>query len=369
MNVRSSPTARRCIAAALLAPVMLLAACGSDESTATSPPIEAPSPDRPTTITLVTHESFALSSDVLDAFTERTGVSVEILTSGDAGTVLNQSILSAGNPLGDVVFGVDNTLMSRALDADILVPYESPRLADIPDRFELDPSHRLLPVDVGDVCLNYDVAHFAERGLTPPTALRDLTDPSLADLLVVQNPATSSPGLAFMLASIAEFGTEGEYPWTRFWADLRANGVRVSPGWSEAYYGDFTWAGGGDRPIVVSYASSPPAEVFFAEPRPATAPTAVVEASCFRQIEFVGILAGTDQPGAARAFVDFLLSVEAQNDIPWNMFVFPVNEQATPPPEFVEFSLIPDDPLTLPSEEIEANREAWIEEWTDIVVR
>lgn len=349
---------------------LVAASCGGDGTTSTATTaVTPPSPDDPTTITLVTHESFALSEDVLAAFTAETGVTVELLTSGDAGAALNQSILSAGNPLGDVIFGIDNTFMSRALDADILDAYESPLLAEIPDEFELDPTNRLLPVDVGDVCLNYDVAYFADNGVTPPETLRDLTDPALADLLVVQNPATSSPGLAFVLATIAEFGTDGDYPWTAFWRDLRDNGVRVSPGWSEAYYGDFTWAGGGDRPIVVSYASSPPAEVFFAEPRPTEAPTAVVEESCFRQQEFVGILTGTDEPGAARAFVDFLLGRTAQEDIPWNMFVFPVNETAEVPEEFTEFSLIPADPLSVDSADIEANREAWIEEWTDIVVR
>jgi len=355
---------------ALIACVAIVAAaCGSDvntSSTATEPP---PSPSNPKTITLVTHESFALSEDVLAAFTAETGITVELLTSGDAGTALNQSILSAGNPLGDVIFGIDNTLMSRALEANILDAYESPLLAEIPDEFKLDDTHRLLPVSVGDVCLNYDVGYFTDNGIAPPQSLGDLTDPALKGLLVVQNPATSSPGLAFLLASIAEFGFDGDYTWKSFWADLRANGVRVSPGWTEAYYGDFTWAGGGDRPIVVSYASSPPAEVFFAEPRPAAAPTAVVEASCFRQQEFVGILSGTNETAAAQMFVDFLLGVDAQNDIPWNMFVFPVNSLATPPPEFVEFSLIPDNPLSVPSVAIEASREGWIEDWTDIVVR
>ncbi len=369
----SSGRARRVVT--LIACAALVAsACGTDPTTsaadATAPGgLAAPSPDRPTTITLVTHESFALSEEVLAAFTAETGITVEILTSGDAGIALNQSILSAGNPLGDVIFGVDNTFMSRALDADILDGYNSPLLAEIPDEYELDPTNRLLPVDVGDVCLNSDVEYFAQRDLAPPGDLLALTDAAYRDLLVVQNPATSSPGLAFLLASIAEFGTSGDYPWTTFWADLRANGVRVSPGWSEAYYGDFTWAGGGDRPIVVSYASSPPAEVFFADPPLESAPTAVVESTCFRQQEFVGILAGTDEPASARAFVDFLLGVTAQNDIPWNMFVFPVNSNATPPPEFLEHSVIPADPLSVPSTDVEENREAWIEEWTDIVVR
>ena len=341
------------ILAAVLTITLFAAACGKSE----------------TSITLLTHESFALSEDVLDAFTEETGITVKLLTAGDAGAVLNQSILSKGNPLGDVIFGIDNTFMSRALNEDILEVYDSPLLDEIPDEYELDRTNRLLPVDVGDVCINYDIEYFTSRGLAPPQSLADLTKPELAGLLVVENPATSSPGLAFVLATIAEFGTDGVYPWTAFWADLRVNGVKVSPGWSEAYYGDFTWAGGGDRPMVVSYASSPPAEVFFAEPPRDDAPTAVVEASCFRQQEFIGILAGTEHRDEARAFVDFMLGAVAQTDIPWNMFVFPVNENATVPPEFIQFSVIPADPLRVPASDIEAHREAWIETWTDIVVR
>jgi len=360
MNHSSSTThknrAERIVALVLMIS-LLAAACGTNSES-----------DSGATITLITHESFALSPDVLEGFTADTGIEVKLLRSGDAGIALNQSILSKGNPLGDVIFGIDNTFMSRALDADILEPYDSPLLDEIPDEMELDPTNRLLPVTIGDVCLNYDIGYFAEAGIEPPRTLADLTKPALANLLVVENPATSSPGLAFVLATIAEFGTEGPYPWTSFWADLRRNGVRVSPGWTEAYYGDFTLAGG-DRPIVVSYASSPPAEVFFSDPPLTDAPSAVVESTCFRQQEFVGILAGTEHVPEARAFVDFLLGVTAQNDIPWNMFVFPVNEGATPPPEFVDFSVVPSDPLRVDPRDIETNREQWIDTWTDIVVR
>lgn len=339
----------------IVAMAAVAASCGDDEGdTATL-----------TELTLVTHDSFELSEEVIEQFTDETGITLEIVRGSDAGTVLNQSILAAGNPLGDVIFGIDNTFMSRALDADILEPYESARLAAVPDAFELDESNRLTPVSVGDVCLNYDTAWFADNGIAAPNSFDDLIDPTYDGLTVVQHPATSSPGLAFLMATIDEYGDA----WPSYWADLRNNDVRVSPGWTESYYGDFTYSGGGDRPIVVSYASSPPSEVFFADPRPSTAPTAVIESSCFRQQEFVGILAGTDNRAGAEAFVDFMLSVTVQEDIPWNMFVFPVADDATPPSEFVEFSVVPTDPHSLPSELIETNRDEWIEQWTDIVVR
>jgi thiamine transport system substrate-binding protein len=340
------------------------ASCGSDGSDSSFQ--EVPERDGPVTITLVSHDSFAVTESLLDDFAARTGITVELLAAGDAGQALNQSILTAGNPLGDVFFGVDNTFLSRALEGDVFVAYESPLLASIPDELKLDATHRLLPVDFGDVCINYDVAHFGDA---PPVELTDLADDANEGLLVVENPATSSPGLAFLLATIAEFGEDGEYSWKDYWADLRANDVAVQTGWSEAYYGDFTVGGGGDRPLVVSYASSPPAEVIFAEPAITEAPTWVMESSCFRQIEFVGILKGTEHEAAARELIDFLLSETIQEDIPLNMFVFPANENAALPQEFVDFTVIPEDSATLDPSEIEENRERWIEEWTEIVLR
>jgi thiamine transport system substrate-binding protein len=317
------------------------------------------------TVTLVTHDSFAVTEELLTDFETRTGITIEVLAMGDAGQMVSQLILTKDDPLGDVVFGIDNTLMSRALDEGLFVAYESPLLGEIADDLELDPEHRLLPVDRGDVCLNYDVAYFEENGLEVPSGLAELTDPAYEGLLVVENPATSSPGLAFLLATVAEFGDDG---WKSYWEDLAANDVAVQPGWEEAYYGDFTVAGGGDRPLVVSYASSPPAEVIFADPPVDEAPTGVIAESCFGQIEFTGILDGTDEPEAAQQVVDFLLSREVQEDIPLNMFVFPANETASLPPEFVEHTVIPDDPLTLEADVIDENRETWIEEWNEIVV-
>jgi thiamine transport system substrate-binding protein len=361
---------------------LLAAGCGDDDTegssaTTTEPPAGTGAGTAPTTgatepasvdgatVTIVSHDSFAVTEDLLTAFEQETGIEIEILTAGDAGEMLNQIVLTKDDPIGDVVFGIDNALMSKALDEDMLVPYESPLLAETADDLELDPSHRLLPVDRGDVCLNYDVAYFADEGLDVPQTLADLTDPAYEGLLVVENPATSSPGLAFLLATVAEFGPEG---WQDYWRDLAANDIAVQPGWTEAYYTDFTVAGGGDRPLVVSYASSPPAEVIFADPPVSEAPTGVIEDTCFGQVEFVGILAGTDEEAAARQVVDFLLSREVQEDIPLSMFVFPANEGAALPPEFVEYTVVPSDPLSVPPDEIGANRQAWIEEWNEIVV-
>lgn len=324
--------------------------------------------ETPTDVVLVTHDSFAVSEDVKEAFERETGLKLRILQTGDAGETVTKALLTAGNPQGDVLFGVDNTLLSRALDGDVFEPYESPGLADVDARLVLDPDHRVTPIDHGEVCLNVDRMWFAEHEIEPPGSIDDLTDERYDGLLVVQNPATSTPGLAFLLATIARYG-EGE--WQRFWQRLRENGVLVVDGWEEAYTVRFSGAAGSDgsRPIVVSYASSPPAEVIFRTPRPTTAPTTVVEDSCFRQVELAGVLRGARNEDGARKLVDFMLSTRFQEDIPLSMFVFPVNREAKLPPEFVKFAVVPESPLDLPPEEIEANRNDWIKAWTDIVVR
>jgi thiamine transport system substrate-binding protein len=332
-------------------------ACGGDQ-TGGEPP----------TVTLLTHDSFDVTRSVLRAFEREHGVRVRLLPAGDAGTVVNRAILTAGNPEGDVLFGLDNNLLATALEADVFVPYRSPRLDAVDDAFELDPEHRVTPIDHGEVCVNYDREAFGPNGPPVPETLEDLTDPAYGDLLVVENPATSTPGLAFLLATIAEFGDPG---WEGYWRRLRDNGVLVVDGWESAYYGEFSGAGGGEgeRPLVVSYASSPVAEVVFAEEELAEPPTGVMASTCFRQIEFAGILRGTEREREAQALVDFLLSRRFQEDIPLRMFVSPVVEDAALPPVFEEHAVVPEAPLELAADEIAAGRADWVERWTDIVLR
>ncbi len=328
-------------------------------------------PSAPVTLTLMTHDSFDASEEVLAAFEEQHNVRLELLPAGDAGTALNQAILARDNPLADVFFGVDNTFLSRALQAGIFEVYDSPLLAKIPETYQLDSENRLLPVDYGDVCMNYDRAYFEQNNLEPPAGLDALTDDRYAGLLVAQNPATSSPGLAFLLATIAQYGEDGDYTYLDYWADLRANGVMITNDWNDAYYGQFSVASDGDRPLVVSYASSPPAEVIFADPPVDEAPSGVITApgSCFRQVEFVGILRGAEHREEAEALVDFLLSEPFQEDIPLRMFVFPVNEDAELPQAFVEHTQIPETTGSVSPQDIEENRERWIEAWTEVVLR
>jgi thiamine transport system substrate-binding protein len=344
-------------------PLVLLLAVAACKPAA---PASTPTP-QVRQLTVMTHDSFDASEEVIALFESQHNAKVQFLKAGDTGTALNKAILSKDNPLADVFYGVDNTFLSRALDEGIFEPYESPLLAKIPDEFELDPQHRALPVDYGDVCLNYDKAYFQEHGLEPPADLDDLLDARYKGLLVVQNPATSSPGLAFLMATIAYFGEEG---YLEFWQGLVENDLLVVNDWETAYYTEFSrW--GGERPIVVSYGSSPPFEVIFAEEPMEEPPTGVVTgpSSCFRQIEFIGILKGTQNRDLAEKWVDFMLSTAFQEDLPLKMYVFPVNPEAQLDETFVKYLAIPEQPASLDPALIAEKREAWIQAWTETVLR
>ena len=340
---------------------LALAACGDTDA-------PAGEEEDGRTVRLLTHDSFVLSDGVLDAFTEETGIEVELIQGGDAGTVVNQALLTNGSPQADVLFGIDSTFLTRALDEDLFLPYEAAGLDEVEEALLLDPEHRVTPIDYGDVCLNYDKAYFEEHDLPVPRRLEDLVDPAYEDLLVVENAATSSPGLAFLLATVEAFGEDG---WEAWWSDLRANGVLVVDGWEEAYYSSFSGGLGseGDRPIVVSYASSPPVEVLYADPPVDEPPTGVIDASCYRQVEAAGILAGTDHEAEAGELIDFLLSPTVQADVPLSMFVFPARTGTELPELFVEHAATPEEVFELPPEEIDEHREEWIDRWTDVVLR
>lgn len=319
-------------------------------------------------VVLVTHDSFVIPKQVKAAFEQESGLTLRILQGGDAGEVVNRALLTKGNPQGDVLFGIDNNLVSRALDEGLFETYEAKGLDRVDTAYNLDPTHHVTPIDHGDVCLNIDKKWFATHGVAPPRTLADLTETRYRKLLVVENPATSTPGLAFMLATVSRFGENG---WQDYWRKLRSNGVLVVDGWEEAYTARFSGAGGskGTRPIVVSYATSPAAEVIFAKKPPTTAPTAVVTDSCFRQVELAGVLAGAKNVDGAHALIDFMLSDRFQAAVPDSMFVLPVRTGTSLPAAFRRYAVSPEHPLELAPTEIGKNRDRWIDEWTQAVVR
>ncbi|MFC9925115.1 thiamine ABC transporter substrate binding subunit [Streptomyces sp. NPDC127190] len=345
--------------------LITLSACGSGGGS-------KPSAADSRTVTLVSHNSWAISKSVLADFEKKTGYKVRNLQDGDAGQAVNKAILTKDNPQGDVFFGVDNTLLSRALDNGLFQPYTAKGLDKVGTRYQLDRGrNRVTPVDYGDICVNYDKAYFSKHRLTPPQTFADLAKPQYKNLLVTENAATSSPGLGFLLGSAGQFGDNG---WQGYWKKLKANGVKVVDGWDQAYYQEFSGSSegrkaGGDRPLVVSYASSPPAEVIYAKKRPGTAPTGVAYGTCFRQIEFAGLLSNARNPKGAKAFIDFLVSKEFQEDMPLNMFVYPVVQGAKVPAEFTEYGRAADHPETMTPGKIAANRDQWVKQWTSLVLK
>ena len=322
--------------AALTALSALVAACGSK--------VMAPAP---TEVVLVAYDAFTPEEGIFDDFTKNTGVTVKVVIAGDTGTMVSKAILTAGTPEGDVMWGIDNTFLSRAQKANVLTNY--------------------MPVDEGDICVNYDKNWFASRNIPVPTSFEDLAKPTYKNLLVVQDPTTSSPGLGFLLGTIAHFGEE---KWEVYWASLVQNNVKVVSDWTSAYTVEFSGSSGkGKYPLVVSYGSSPPAEVLYSATPIDEPPTGVIEGTCFRQTEYVGVLRGTKNEEIAQKLVDYLLNTKFQESMPLTLFVFPVNPNAQLPKLFTDFAVRPETPLTLAPSDIEKNRDTWIDSWRSLVLR
>ena len=273
-----------------------------------------------------------MSKDVLADFKKKTGITVKAQPQGDAGQLTNKLVLTKDSPLADGVYGIDNTFASRAVDEGVLSSYSSEGAAEVGRAFQLggDAADKLTPVDYSDVCVNVDDAWFAAEKMPPPRTLEDLTEPAYKDLFVTPGATTSSPGLAFLLATIS---AEGD-GWQEYWKKLMANGAKVTSGWTDAYEVDFTAGGGkGARPIVTSYSSSPPFTIAEGETRP---PTRALLDTCFRQVEYAGVLKGSENPKGMQKFIDFMLERKFQSAIPDNMYVYPVDHVGAAPEDLGE---------------------------------
>ncbi len=332
---------------------------GTDDAGAASPTGTA----APRQVVLATHDSWYVPKRTIKAFEQASGFTVKVVSIGDAGALTNKLVLTADRPIADAVYGIDNTFATRAVEGGVLADYTSPTVPASAARYDLDGDggKQLTPVDWGDVCVNVDDRWFAEHRLAPPTTLDDLLDPQYKDLFVTPAASTSSPGFAFLLATIGTYGADG---WKDYWTRLMANGARVVSGWSDAYEVDFTaGGGGGDRPIVLSYNSSPP----FTIPKGAQKPTthALLD-TCFRQVEYAGVLDHAANPTGARALVDFLTSRTFQSILPDNMYVFPVDDAAPLPPLWKRWAVPATDPVEVDPADVDAHRDEWIRQWSDV---
>ncbi|RNM16758.1 thiamine ABC transporter substrate-binding protein [Nocardioides pocheonensis] len=316
------------------------------------------------TVVIATHDSWAMSKEVLAEFTKQTGITVKTQQHGDAGELTNKLVLTKDHPLADGVFGIDNTFASRAIDEGVLAKYDADQPASVA-KFALpgNDAHYLTPIDYGDVCVNIDDTWFAKKKVAPPKTFADLTDPAYKNLLVTPGATTSSPGLAFLVATIGRNG-DG---WKDYWKKLVANGVKIDAGWEDAYTVDFTAGGGkGDRPIVVSYSSSPPFTVPKGSDQPTT--SALLD-TCFRQVEYAGVLKGASNPKGAQEFIDFMLHKDFQAALPENMYVYPVDATVALPADWAKWAPTSPDPVQVSAADITSHRTEWLRDWRDVTSR
>lgn len=353
---RSRPRTRGAVVA-IAALAIAVAGCAGSDGSATPD-----APGRPT-VTIVTYDSYVLDPDVESAIEERLGVEIEVSASGDGAEALAAAILTAGRPEGDLFFGVDNVLLTRALAEDVFVeldPTGLPNLDAVPTHLLLDDT-RLVPIDVGPVCIDYDASWFARKSMDPPRTLEDLTRPEYAELLVLESPVTSTPGLVFLAATHQLLG-DGAEAW---WRNVLDGGALVVSGWTEAWYERYT-VNGGDRPLVLSYASSPPAEVYYSDGSLDEPASGIVEGTCIEQVEYAGVLRGSANVDAATRVLNEMLGLEYQESLPLTNFVYPVRADARLGDLFERFAPRPTDSITLDAELVGKNRDRWVDEWRRI---
>jgi thiamine transport system substrate-binding protein len=347
--------------AAMVTTALIAAACSSSSSQSdTTEATQSDSAKR--TVRIVAYDSFTPNKEIIERFTADTGIDIEVLLKGDTGTMLNTSIIAKDDPFADVIWGIDSTFLSRALTSGVLKPHGMTAQLTTSALQPDSGAELVVPVDTSEVCVNGDTAKL------PAAASFDfdsLVDPANKSTLVVQNPATSAPGLAFLLATISKFGENG---WQAYWERLRANDVKVVNGWEEAWNTEFSGSGG-QRPLVVSYSNSPVAAVLFgADPAATTTPLVVLKETCIDVVEYAGLLANTENPDAKQV-LEFLLSEAFQADLPTSLFVYPVREGLGLPEIYSRLGIGPvDSPLTVDPQRVQAMRDAWIDEWTEIVL-
>lgn len=351
-------------AASLAALALLAAGCSLSSSNGAD---KSADPGNPSTsgkgsgeVVLLTHNSFDLPKKLVRAFEAETGYTLVHTPAGDGGELTSKIQLTEGDPLGDVVFGIDNTFAAGALDSDALTSYDAtlPEGADA-YRLDGDDDHLLTPVDTGNVCVNIDDAWFDEHQMDPPTSLADLTRSEYKGLFVTPGATTSTPGFAFLLATIGAYGDA----WTGYWKDLLANDAKIVKGWEDAYYVDFSFSGG-DRPIVLSYDTSPAYTV-----DDGASSTSALLDTCFRQVEYAGVLAGAKNPAGAEAVIDWLLSPEVQAELPTSMYVYPVDGSVALPEDWANFAVQPTETLEVSADDIAEHRREWLTDWTDLTTQ
>lgn len=337
---------------------LVLSACAADADSGN----QIVSAEESTAVTLIVHDSFP-SEDFAQAASDATGYDVSVVTSGDSGELATQLALTAGAPIADAFFGVDNLYVSRLVTADAVEPYVPENFPSSGDAYTYDDAGSVVPVDFGATCINIDHGWFAEAGIAEPETFEDLLDPTYEGLSVVIDPTSSSTGATFLVGTVSHFGEDS---FAEYWAQLADNGAEIAEGWTAAYNGSFTQGGeGGTKPIVLSYSTSP---AWTLNDEGTESTTKILPATCAQHVEYAGILSGTENLEGAQAVIDYLLSGEFQDTIADSMYMYPVDTDAYIPSEWAEFAEIPENGgLSLPAERIGEERDDWLRTWADAV--
>ena len=314
------------------------------------------------TLTIMTYDSFAVSEELVTAFEAENDVKLQFIEAGSGGEMVTRAILTKDDPIADVVIGFDGSQFEKIFSNDLLEPYESPELANIPEKFRLDAENRAIPFNFGDVCINYDVHYFEDTGLALPESLDDLLKEEYHGLLVTQDPSASNTGMGFLLATIDKYGEDG---FIDYWRELVDNGLVIGTSWTSTYYTNFSAAGGGEQPMVVSYTTSPAAEFIYSETGDAPTASLTGDGMCYRQIEFCGILKNTKNLELAQKFIDTYIGKAWQEDLPMQMFVYPVNEQAELPEGFLLHGEPAPNPTIMEAGFVSEKRAEWVRLWTE----
>ena len=258
-------------------------------------------------ITLVAHDSFVMSDELISEYNKTVGPELTIVRAGDVGEMTGKLVLTKDAPIADVVYGIDNTF------------------ASVIDENKVLGENKLVPINFADICFNVDIQYFNEKNLAIPDHWKELIQPKYKNLAVIENPNLSSTGLGFLVSTFAAFSTEDET--TSWWKSFKNNGVKVAASWEDAYYGDFSGsAGKGKYPVVLSYSSSPADEV----DENGNAKTVALRKDCFRQIEYAGVLKNANYQ-AGEALIKFMLGKSFQEALPAAMYVYPIDETVALP--------------------------------------
>ena len=318
------------------------------------------------TLTILTYDSFAVSSDLVEAFENENNVKLQFIEAGAGGEVIARAVLTKDDPIADVIIGFDFSQFGKVFANDILEAYDSPELANIPEIYQLDAESRALPFNFGEICINYDKKYFADHDLAVPASLDDLLKPEYKGLLVTQDPSASNTGIGFLIATIEQYGEDG---FVDYWNELIRNGLVIGNSWSSTYYTNFSAASGsGEQPMVVSYTTSPAAEFIYSETGDAPTDSLTSDGMCYRSIEFCGILKNTKNPDLAKKFIDAFIGKEWQEDLPMQMFVYPVNEQAELPEEFELYGKPAVNPVMPDPERVAEKHDEWVRTWAEEVL-